>query len=145
MLKTYFKIAWRQLKKNRLFGIVNIAGLAIGLTIFLLLFLYVRHESSFDKYHSKEKNIYRLVFNARLENGTQKWAGNPNVIGPTFQKELSEVRDMTRWIRHNFGQSANVLYGDKKFFEKNLYWADSGFTRIFDLPFVQGNAATALT
>jgi putative ABC transport system permease protein len=144
MLKTYFKIAWRQLKKNRLFGTVNIAGLAIGLTVSLLLFLYVRHETSFDKYHSQQKNIYRLVFNARMDENHEKWAGNPNIVGPTFRKEISEVRDMTRWIRHNFGQSANVLYGGKKFFEKNLYWADSSFTRIFDVPFVHGNAATAL-
>jgi putative ABC transport system permease protein len=145
MLKTYFKIAWRQLKKNRLFGTVNIVGLAIGLTISLLLFLYVRHESSFDNYHSKGKNIYRLVFNARLDGVAERWAGNPNIVGPTFKQELSEVRDMTRWIRHNFGESANFLYGDKKFFEKNLYWADSSITTIFDIPFVHGNPATALT
>jgi putative ABC transport system permease protein len=145
MLRTYFKIAWRQLQKNRLFGTVNIVGLAIGLTISLLLFLYVRHESSFDNFHSKGKNIYRLVFNARLDGNAEKWAGNPNIVGPTFKKEASEVRDMTRWIRHNFGESANVLYGDRKFFEKNLYWADSSFTSIFDLHFVHGSAPMALS
>src|SRR5688500_3722562 len=133
MLTTYFKIAWRQLKKNKLFGTVNIAGLAIGLTVSLLLFLYVRHESSFDNYHSKANNIYRLIFHASMDKQEEKWAGNPNIVGPTFKQELAEVRDMTRWIRHNFGQSANVLYGEKKFFEKNLYWADSSITRIFDI------------
>lgn len=145
MLKTYFKIAWRQLKKNRLFGTVNIAGLAIGLTVSLLLFLYVRHESSFDKYHSKADNIYRLVLTARLDSKPEKWAGCPNIAGPAFRSEISEVANMTRWIRHNFGESANVRYENKKFFEKNLYWADSTITSIFDMPFIQGNPATALT
>lgn len=145
MLRTYLKIAWRQLKKNRLFGIVNIAGLAIGLTVSLMLFLYVRHETSFDKYHSQQKDIYRIVFNATFDGNTDKWAGCPNAMGPAFKSDISEIRSMSRWIRNDFGQSANVLYGDKKFFETNLYWADSSLTSIFDIPFVQGNPATALT
>ena len=145
MLKTWLKIAWRQLQKNRLFGTVNIVGLAIGLTVSLLLFLYVRHESSFDSYHSNGKNIYRLVFNAQMDDQSARWAGCPNIAGPTFKSELSEIREMSRWIRNDFGQSANVLYKNNKFFEPNLYWADSSLTHIFDIPFVKGNPATALT
>ncbi len=145
MLKTYLKIAWRQLKNNRLFGTVNIIGLAIGLTVSLLLFLYVRHETSFDKYHSNSKNIYRVVVSGKMDNTTVKLAGAPNVVGPTFKSEISEIREMSRWIRNEFGQSANILYGNKKFFEKNIYWADSSLTSIFDIPFVQGNPKTALT
>lgn len=144
MLKTYAKLAWRQLKKNRLFGAVNIIGLAIGITVFLLLFLYVRHESSFDNFHSKGKNIYRIIFNAERDDMAEKWAGCPNIMGPTFRSEISEIKDMSRWIKNDFGQSANVLYGDKKFFEPNLYWADSSLTTIFDIPMVQGYAKTAL-
>lgn len=145
MLRTYIKIAWRQLQKNKLFGLVNIAGLAIGLTVSLMLFLYVRHETSFDRYHTNAPAIYRLVLNANLGESTERWAGSPNIAGPIFKKEISGVEEQARWLRHNFGQSANVLFGDKKFFEKNLYWADSSFTRLFDIPFVYGSPHDALT
>jgi|ADGO01.1.fsa_nt_gi hypothetical protein len=64
--------------------------------------------------------------------------------GPFYKKEISGVEEQVRWLRHNFGQSANVSYGDKKFFEKNLYWADSSFTTLFDIPFVYGNPHDAL-
>ena len=144
MLRTYIKIAWRQLQKNKLFGLVNIAGLAIGLTVSLMLFLYVRHETSFDRYHSKATAIYRVVLNAHIGESTERWAGCPNIAGPIFKKEISGVEEQARWLRHNFGQSANVSYGDKKFFEKNLYWADSSFTTLFDIPFVYGNPHDAL-
>ncbi len=145
MLKNYLKIAWRQLSKNKLFSLINISGLAIGLTVSLLLFLYIRKELSFDRDFRQSDNIYRIVFNADLDGKVEKWAGCPNNAGHTFKSSIADIRAQSRWIRHEFGRSANVLYKDKKFFEKNLYWADSSLTTIFDLPFIAGNPATALT
>src|SRR5690348_14196639 len=144
MLRSYIKIAWRQLRKNRLFSLLNIGGLSIGITVFLLLFLHIRQEKSFDMYHSKASNIYRLIFNAKLDEKREKWGCSPNIAGPTFKAAIPGIVAQSRWIKHEFGRSANVLYNEKKFFEKNLYWADSSITSIFDIPFISGNAATAL-
>ena len=144
MLKNYFKIAWRQLRNNKLFGWVNISGLAIGLAVSLLLLLHIRRENSFDAYHRQAPQIYKLLLDASRNDKQEIWSGCPNIAGPTFRQEIGNVAAQTRWIKHNFGESANVRYGDKKFFEQNLYWADSSLTSIFDIPFLQGNAATAL-
>lgn len=145
MLSNYLKIAWRQLWKSKLFGVINISGLAIGLMVSLLLFLFIRKERSFDSWHSRAPQVHRLVTLATFDGNTEKWAGCPNIAGPAFKAALPDIEEQSRWIRHEFGQSANVLYNNKKFFEKNLYWADSSITRIFDIPFLQGNPATALT
>lgn len=144
MLRSYLKIAWRQLKKNRLFSLLNIGGLSIGITVFLLLFLHIRQEESFDMYHAKASNIYRLIFNAKLDEKREKWGCSPNIAGPSFKAAIPGILSQSRWIKHEFGRSANILYNEKKFFEKNLYWADSSITSIFDIPFTRGNPATAL-
>src|SRR5213592_1955081 len=120
MIRNYFKIAWRQLRNNKLFGWVNISGLAIGLAVSLLLLLHIRREKSFDAWHRQAPHIYKLLFDASRDDNKQEiWSGCPNIAGPTFRQEISEVAAQTRWIRHNFGESANVRYGDKKFFEQN--------------------------
>ncbi len=144
MIKNYFKLAWRQLRNNKLFGWVNISGLAIGLTVSLLLLLHIALENSFDTYHSNAQHIYRLLLDATEDGKKEIWASSPNIAGPTFRQEISDVAAQTRWIKHQFGESANIRYNGKKFFEQNLFWADSSLTSIFDIPFVQGNPATAL-
>jgi putative ABC transport system permease protein len=144
MIKNYVKIACRQLRNNRLFGWVNIGGLAIGLSVSLLLLLHINRENSFDRYHKQAPNIYRLLLNTDRDGVKEVWGDAPNIAGPTFLYETGDIAAQSRWIKHQFGQSANVRYNDKKFFEQNLVWADSSLTAIFDIPFLQGNPTSAL-
>ncbi|WP_338875194.1 ABC transporter permease [Spirosoma sp. SC4-14] len=144
MLRNYLKIAWRGLMKNRLFTFLNLLGLAAGLAVALLLMLYVTDELQFDKYHTHADRIYRVGLTVTFDGKSMKWASAPNAIGPTLKAEVPGVEQQTRLLHHNFGQTAFVNSGDRKFAEKKLYWADGSFFSIFDIPLVKGNPKTAL-
>ncbi|HEY1054372.1 MAG TPA: ABC transporter permease, partial [Emticicia sp.] len=144
MIKNYLKIAWRSLLKSKLFTALNLLGLALGLTVSLLLMLYVKDEMSFDKYHTNAKNIYRVGLTATFDGKSQKWANAPNVVGPTMKNEIPEVVQQTRLLLNDFGQVAFVNSGEKKFAEKKLYWVDGSIFDVFDIKLLQGNPKVAL-
>lgn len=144
MIKNYLKIAWRSLLKSKLFTALNLLGLALGLTVSLLLMLYVKDELSFDKYHSKAKDIYRVGVTATFDGKSKKWASAPNVVGPTMKNEVPEVVQQTRMLLNDYGQTAFVNWGEKKFAEKKLYWVDGTIFEIFDIKLIQGNPKVAL-
>lgn len=144
MIRNYLKIAWRSLLKSKLFTSLNLLGLALGLTVSLLLMLYVKDELSFDKYHSKAKNIYRVGVTATFDGKSQKWANAPNVVGPTVKNEIPEVVQQVRMLLNDYGQTAFVNSGDRKFAEKKLYWVDGTIFDIFDIKLLQGNPKVAL-
>ncbi|MFT4031939.1 MAG: ABC transporter permease [Siphonobacter sp.] len=144
MLSNYLKIAWRTLWKSRLFTALNLLGLALGLTVSLLLILYVKDELVFDRYHSHADQIYRVNLTVTFDGKQEKWASAPNIIGPTMQENIPGVQQQVRFLKHNFGKSAFITAGDKKFIEKKVFWADSSLFQVFDLPLVKGNPRTAL-
>ncbi len=144
MIKNYLKIAWRSLLKSRLFTGLNLLGLALGLTVSLLLMLYVRDELSFDKYHKNAGNIFRVGLTATFDGKSQKWASAPNVVGPAMKNEVPEVVQQTRLLLNDFGQTAFVNLGERKFAEKKLYWVDGTIFDVFDIKLLQGNPKTAL-
>lgn len=133
------KLALRNFRKDKTFTIVNVFGLTGGLAIALLLFLYIRNETSFDKAQAGERPLYRLIFNAQRDGKTTKWGGSPNIAGPAFKENCSAVKAQTRLIRHDFGDNVNVRFGNKKFFESNFYWTDSTFTDVFQLELLAGD------
>ncbi|RYU97588.1 ABC transporter permease [Emticicia agri] len=144
MIRNYLKIAWRSLLKSKLFTALNLLGLALGLAVSLLLMLYVKDELSFDKYHSKAHNIYRVGVTATFDGKSQNWANAPNVVGPTMKNEIPEVVQQTRILLNDYGQTAFVNSGEKKFAEKKLYWVDGTIFEIFDIKLLQGNPKVAL-
>src|SRR5262245_27999450 len=92
MLKNYFKIAWRSLQKNRVFSFINVLGLAIGLTAFMLIAVYVYDELSYDKYPAKSKNMYRVMLSAT---GNGDVAVYPNVdfaVGEGMKNAFPEIK-----------------------------------------------------
>ncbi|GAB3943988.1 ABC transporter permease [Spirosoma harenae] len=144
MLLNYLKIAWRGLLKNRLFTFLNLIGLATGLAVALLLILYVKDELQFDTYHRKADRIYRIGVTATFDGKSMKWANAPNAVGPALKADIPNVEQQVRLLRHNFGQTAFVSSRDRKFAEKNVYWADSSLFDVFDIPMIKGNPKTAL-
>lgn len=139
MIRNYFKIAWRNLLADRRFSIINIVGLAIGLTITLLLFLFVSHEYSFDTMHTKRDNIYRVLLNTSGDQGNETWAEVPAALGPKLVEDIPEFTQAARMLKHNFGESAFIKAADQQFLENNLYWCDSGLFEIFDIQFLEGS------
>ena len=140
MFKNNFKIAWRNLKAHRLFTLLNIAGLAIGLCICLILFAYVSKELSFDRMYKNAKHIYRVNMQTTEEFNFEKWAKIPNAIGPALVREIPEVKLAARLIKDDFGATASVRVGDKNFAENGLYLADSSLFKIIDFHFIEGTA-----
>ncbi|CAN5806323.1 ABC transporter permease [soil metagenome] len=143
MIKNYFKTAWRNIKSNKLFTSLNIAGLAIGLCVFIILFAHITNELSFDRMYQNSENIYRVNMETTPQYNYEKWAELPNAVGPAILKDIPQVKYVTRLIKNDFGETASLKVDEKNFIEKGLYLADSAVFKIFDVGFTEGNALTA--
>ncbi|MBD0332454.1 MAG: ABC transporter permease [Chitinophagaceae bacterium] len=143
MLANYFKISLRNLWKNKGFSFINIFGLATGIACSLLIFLFVKDEKSYDRFHKDAENIYRVVKDFVNDDGTRlPDATTPPALAPAMQKEFPEVEHITR-VFPNWGGNFLVKYGDKKITEEKIYRVDSSFFNVFTFPFAQGNAKDA--
>src|SRR5215471_7620680 len=96
MFKNYFKIAWRNLIKNRVFSIINILGLAIGLGCFLLIALWVMDELSFDKFNKKANRIFRINSDIKFGGAELKLPVASDMMGQVLKKDYPEVEQYTR-------------------------------------------------
>lgn len=142
MLKNYFKIAFRSLAKNKIFTIINIVGLAIGIATCLIITLFVQDELSYDRFNEKADRIVRIVFRANINGGK---INESFVMPPTAQalrNDYPEVEKATRL--RNFGKPR--FFVDGKFFnDASLAFVDSNFFEVFTIPLLKGNPKTALT
>ena len=143
MIKNYFKIAWRSLLKNKGYSFINIFGLATGLACSLLIFLFVKDETSYDRFHKDAGQIYRVVKDFVNDDGSRlPDATTPPALAPAMQKDIPEVAITTR-VFPGWGANFLIKYGDKKINEDKLYRVDSSFFDVFTFPFVHGNAKDA--
>jgi putative ABC transport system permease protein len=143
MLKNYFKTAWRNLLKNKFYSLINIAGLTLGLTIGILILLWVQDERSFDSFHKKTAEIYRMELFGGTGASKRIWTETVAAMGPLAQQELPEVKTQTR-ITNNYFYSL-YKYGDKTFADEAAVFADPSFFSLFDFPLVEGNTAQPFT
>src|SRR5579885_1354396 len=91
MLRNYFAIAFRNLKKHKVFSLVNIAGLAVGLAVFWLMALYIADELSFDRWEENSGRIYRVVHSAEWPGGQFRMAPTPALFAPALKKDYPEL------------------------------------------------------
>ncbi|WP_134088491.1 ABC transporter permease [Olivibacter sp. XZL3] len=143
MIKNYFKTAWRNLWNSKMFSALNIFGLAVGLGVALLLSLFIIQERSYDAFPNREK-IFRFLAHIKYEGSNMVWAGVPNAVGPTVQRNRPEVVLAARTLLNGFGDNANITVGHDAYIESRLYWADPGILDIFDFQFIHGSRKTAL-
>jgi putative ABC transport system permease protein len=92
MIRNYFKIAYRNLIRNKFFSVINLLGLTIGITISILVFIWVTHEVSYDKFHANSKDIYRIL--TLSEEGTGY--GSPAPLSPTIKNEIPVIVNSCR-------------------------------------------------
>src|SRR5690606_12890824 len=144
MFNNNLKIAWRNLRTNKLFSAINILGLSMGLCIVFLLTLYIVQERSFDGMLPKKERIYRLLLHTNEHFDVATWATAPPVAGPTVAEEIPQVVSSARMLKHNFGRPASLKAGQHTFTEDLFYWVDPGFVDIFDLELLQGDPSSAL-
>ncbi len=141
MIGNYFKIALRQLLKNKMFSFINIIGLSLGLSVCIVVALFVQRERSVDAIHTK--NIYRLDEVQKFEGLVvpQKVALSMFPMGPALQQDFPEVLNYTRVIHR---EKTPLLYRTKKIVVPSFMWVDSTFFRMFDFPLLKGNPNTVL-
>lgn len=142
MFKNYFKTAWRNLLKNRTFSIINIAGLAIGLSCFLLITMYVLDELSYDKFNKKADRIYRIDSDIVFGGTALKLAVASDPLGATLKKDYPEVEEFVRF--YNSSGSKLIKKGNEWINENAVAHADSTLFNVFTLPAVAGDTKTAL-
>ena len=141
MLKSYFKIAWRNLLRNRVFSAINIVGLAFGLASCMLITLYVWDELSFDRYNEKAAQIVRVVFRGTMQGGKINEA---HVMPPTAQTLKADYPEVLEATRLRQAGAPTVLINDDQFTGDNMAFVDSNFFQVFTLPLVKGSEKTAL-
>lgn len=142
MFSNYIKSAWRNLVKHKTFSLINIVGLAIGLSCFLLIAAYVLHELSYDKFNEKADRIYRVDAVIRFGGTDMNLGVSSDPMGPTLKKDYPEVEQYVRL----YASSGNrqVKKGDVYITEQSICYADSTVFDVFTLPAIAGDTRHAL-
>jgi len=141
MLKNYFKIAIRNLKKSKAFSFINILGLTIGLACCMLIAAYVYDELSYDKYPEKAAQIYRIELSTVSNGGTERYPGVDIAVGQGMKDAFPEIQSFTRLLS---GREFFVKYDDKQFKEQKVAFTDANFLQFFSIPCIKGKTESAL-
>jgi putative ABC transport system permease protein len=144
MFKNYMTIAWRNILQQKGFSLINIGGLAIGLSCCLLILMFIQDEFSYDRFHSKADRIYRVVASTS-EDRVPTNANGSFGYGPLLKEEFPEVQDSVRIRKMGQGVKRYIGYKGKKFYEEWFFFAEPAIFTIFDFPLIQGNPTTALS
>ena len=142
MMKNFFKIAFRHFQKHKLFTFLNITGLVIAFTCALLIFLYVRYELSYDRYHKNADNLYRVV-QQQIGNtwrGTDLWNATTSKLKPTLIENFPEITKGAIVNKHN----ARIFHNERYFLERRYYVVEPEFLEMFSFPLTKGDIKTAL-
>jgi hypothetical protein len=136
MLQNYFKIAIRNILRNKVFSIINISGLAVGLASAVLIFFWVIDETGYDNFHSNKDEIYRVIID--FDNSSQ--ASLCGALAPAVKNEVPEIINSVRiWSGWE-----SQIYFKENFFKSKGRFADPSIFDIFTFPFIEGNPGTAL-
>ncbi len=142
MFKNYFLVAWRNLKKQPVFSIVNMAGLSIGLTAFWLIALYITDELSFDRYHSKADRIVRVAQHGTWSEGSFDMAITSAPFAAALKQDYPEVEKAVRISAEGGGV---LTVNDKSITAGDILFTDAGFFSLFDQKVIAGDVHKALT
>lgn len=142
MLRNFFIIAWRNVRKNKAYATINVLGLSLGIACGLLIFTFVHYNLSFDDFHPAKDRVYRLVtvWHDQFADSSQ---GTPSPLGRVFRKDLDVAEKLSRIIDY----SGLVTIQDKgvtKKFDERIAYAEPEFFDIFNFPLIRGDQSTAL-
>jgi ABC-type antimicrobial peptide transport system permease subunit len=147
MFKSYFKIAWRNIVRHKTYSVINVAGLAVGFAAFLLIFLVVRYEQSFDQFHVHKKQLFRLIRVARNPAHENYRMGVPFPVAPTLRSNLPQLANAGAIVRDEFVQviiKDNGSGATKRFREEEgVFFAEPQFFDMFSFPLVAGEYRNA--
>ncbi len=144
MIKNYILIAIRNLKRNKVYGIINILGLAVGITGAALLYLYVDNELGYDSFHENSERIYRIVeIDDSQDQRTRYYGQTAPVLGSTLEENFPEIEELVR-IYQPMGH-IDMEWKGEAISERSWLMADPAFFEIFDFEVVQGDISRALS
>lgn len=141
MLKNYFKTAYRNLLKNKLFSFINILGLTTGITVCMMIFLFVMNEFSFDQFHKNGENIYRVMRTFEKEGKANNVAYLSGPYAPALLTDFKE--QVLKAVRVNPTDNL-ITIGNQSFHEKRVVDVDADFFSLFSFPLIKGNPANVL-
>lgn len=141
MLKNYLKIAFRNLAKDRLYSLINIIGLAVGMACCLFILLYIQDEVSYDRFHRDSDQIYRAALDLNRPDGTRHFASTPFALAAAAESEFASVKESVRLYRSQ--PIATEIQG-RKYEESRFFFADAAFLEMFSFGLAEGNPETAL-
>ncbi len=142
MIKNYLVIAKRILLNKTIFTVLNILGLAIGIASSALIFHYINYEKSFDTYHFNSENVYRLTYGRLKDNGDDvEFASACPVIAPLLKENFPEIKKIARMAV----REATFSYGENKFNEKKIYYAEQEIFDILRFDILDGDIENALS
>jgi putative ABC transport system permease protein len=140
MFRNYFKVAFRNLWRNKGFSFINISGLAVGMASAILILLWIQNEISYDQFHANKDRIYEAWNRATFSGKLQCWNTTPKILARTLEHDLPEVE---RSVRVNWPSSYLFSIGEKRIMKTGNI-VDTGFLQMFSFPLLEGNAQTAL-
>jgi putative ABC transport system permease protein len=140
MFKNYFKTAFRNLARNKVYSFINIAGLSLGLACAMLIMLYVKDEVSFDRFHKNVNNIYRVVSKSKQQGQEQQMSSTGLLQGPRFTQNVPGIKSFVR-----VQNGAEDIKKGTEVQSQSILYVDSNFFSVFTFPLISGDPETCLT
>lgn len=144
MIKNYFLVALRNIRKHTFFSLINILGMTIGITACLLIVLFVVDEVSYDQFNTKADRMYRINLNASIGGQSVSSATTCPIMASTLVAEFPEVAEATRFASPFNADQVTIKYEDLAFIQDDVFAVDSNFFEFFDYKLISGDAKTAL-
>lgn len=141
MLSTIIKHSLRSFNRQKVYFLINLLGLSVGIACSILIATYIAHEASYDDFNVKKDRIYRLILNGKIGEQEILGAFSAPIIGPSMQKGFPEIDEFCRI--NGFGVT-NFRYDNQNYEEDDVMEADSSFFRFFSIPLIHGNINTVL-
>ncbi len=140
MLKNYFVVALRNIRRNKVYSFLNMGGLAVGMASFILISLFIRYQLSYDRYHENTGRIYRVATESRMHRTTTALTANP--MAPELVREFPEIVHAVRINRVN--KKVLIEYENRHFKEERFCLSDPNVFKVFSFPLINGNPDSAL-
>lgn len=145
MFRNYFISSFRNLWRHKFYTVINLLGMSIGLSCFVLIFMYVDHELSYDRFHKKHERIFRITGKLELEGQGEHSSSCPHPVAPTLINDYPHLIEKCVRLFNFQDPQQSLKYGNKIFTENDLYFADSAFFEIFDFELKEGNPKNVLS
>ncbi|HEV8505819.1 MAG TPA: ABC transporter permease [Chitinophagaceae bacterium] len=140
MIKNYFKTAWRNLLQNKTFSLINIFGLALGMTCSLVIMLWLKDEMNKDKFHQNDKRLYRVMENQQYSGNVSTFDATPGILAENIVKDIPDIQMASQML----WEEEPLFTVDNTYDKEKGRFVERDFLRMFSFKLTKGDPATAL-